>query len=278
MKKPQSTRLPLWGQWAAGLALMLVALTAGGLSMGMNIAYGLQAGPAVAVAYGLSDAAKLLIPVVAVAIGWRAHLRLAAILAAIVSVWCAMNYLADQHGGQLLKRQHDHAVYAAAGKRIEELEARLKAAREGIAFEIANGGCGPKCRGHQDRADKISAELEAARDARAGMKPAELSGLAGWLALAGIAAKVTATQALAIVKTLAALVIVEVLAHLAGAAARLIGQAIRRRSRRRRPAKRGAGNASPASSARHGAVGGNVVPLRRPEERASAGLKSLTGL
>ena len=272
MKKHHSSRLPRWGQWAAGLALMLVALTAGGLSMGMNIAYGLQAGPAVAVAYGLSDAAKLLIPVVAVAIGWRGHLRLAAVLAAVVSVWCAMNYLADQHGGQLLERQHAQAVYADTGKRIEELESRLKTAREGVAYEIANGGCGPNCRAHQDRAARISEELSAARAQRADMTPAELSGLAGWLALAGLAAKVTAAQALAIVKTLAALVVVEVLAHLAGSAARLIGQAMRRR-RRRRPAKREEGNASPALSA----ASGNVVPLRRPEDRATAALKSLTG-
>jgi hypothetical protein len=276
MKKPQSTRLPLWGQYAAGLALMLVAVTAGGLSMGMNIAYGLEAGPAVAVAYGLSDAAKLLIPVVAVAIGWRGHLRLAAVLAALVSVWCAMNYLADQHGSQLLERRHAHAVHADTGKRIKELEARLKAAREGVAYEIANGGCGPNCRDHQDRAETISAELAAAREKRAGMKPAEVSGLAGWLALAGLAAKMTAAQALAIVKTLAALVVVEVLAHLAGSAARLIGQAMRRGRRRKREAvKRGAGRASPPPPA---LAGTNVVPLRRPEERASAGLKSLTGL
>jgi len=281
MNKRKSTRIPRWGQWAAGIALMLVALVAGGLSGAMNIAYGLKAGPAVAVAYGLSDAGKLLIPIVAAAIGWRAHMRLAAILTAVVSVWCAVNYLADQHGAQLLRAEHSQAVYADTADRIAELEKQLAAANEGIAYEIANGGCGPNCRAHQDRAAEISAELAAAREQRAEMKPVELSGLAGWLALAGVAAKATAAQVLAAVKTIAALAVIEVLAHMAGIAAGLIGTAYRRsRNAKRKTADqpRGASPPHAAATANPAILGGNVVPLPRPEDRATRGLKNLAGL
>lgn len=218
--------LPLWGQWAAGLVLMSTAVSAGALSLAVNITYGLGAGLAAAIAYGLSDAAKLSLPVVAAGIGWSRQMRLAAIAAAVVSIWCAANYFADTEGARLLAARHGETVYADQARQIAELEARLAAAQAAAEDERKSGGCGRRCKAHLDHARLISAELSAARARRAQMHPVEASGLAAMLAAATGWPKQRLSRLIVTTRALAALLLVELLAHLGGAAAKMLGAAI----------------------------------------------------
>jgi hypothetical protein len=224
-----NTNKPLarWAQWSAGLALLAVALTAGGLSLAVNITAGLGVGLAVAVAYGLADCGKLLLPIVCTGIGWNVHTRGAYAVVSVVSILCAICYLADANGGQLIEREHAATVQADNAQQIAELEAELATLRKLAADEAGNGGCGPQCKALQDRADKAAQKLQDARKARAGADAVTLPGSAVLAANLAGSSENEAARSIAIAKSVAALAVMELLAHLAGAAAALIGMAMR---------------------------------------------------
>lgn len=223
----KSKSLPRWAQWAAGLALLATALTAGGLSLAVNVIAGLGVGLAVAIAYGLADCGKLLLPIVCQAIGWKVHTLTAYIVVSIVSILCAICYLADMNGGDLIQREHAVAAHADQAEEIERMEAYVASLRGMAANEAARGGCGPNCQAIQQRADKAAEKLQEARSA----KPSQPAALPGSAVLAAAVAGSDADQAakqIAIAKSIAALAVMELLAHLAGAAAALIGMAMRK--------------------------------------------------
>jgi hypothetical protein len=216
-------------QLAAGLALLAVALTAGGLSLAVNITAGLGVGLAVAVAYGLADCGKLLLPIVCTAIGWNWHTRAAYIVASLVSVLCAICYLADANGGKVLKAEHAATVQADNGKRIAELELKLATAQQLADDEADRGGCGPNCLALRDSAAEASQRLEDARHTRAAADATAMPGSAALAANLAGTSENSAARSIAIAKSVAALAVMELLAHLAGAAAALIGMAMRKR-------------------------------------------------
>jgi hypothetical protein len=222
-----SKSLPRWAQWLAGLALLATALTAGGLSLAVNVIAGLGVGLAVAIAYGLADCGKLLLPIVCQAIGWRVHTWIAYIVVSVVSVLCAICYLADQNGGDLLKREHAATVQDDRAKQVVELEAQLADLRAMVAAEASNGGCGTNCKALQARADEAAQRLQEARTARADAKAVTLPGSAVLAATVAGTDASHAAKSIAIAKSVAALAVMELLAHLAGAAAALIGAAMR---------------------------------------------------
>jgi hypothetical protein len=293
--------LPRWGQWAAGITLMLVALTAGALSLAVNVTYGLGAGLALAVAYGLSDVAKLTLPIVASGIGWSRHMRIVAIVAAAVSVWCAANYFADTEGQRLLEASHQTGQVEAAKNeraRLQDelaalgtagdpaiLQKRVADLDQAVKDEAAAGGCGTKCRGLQRDRDealaklaqaKRKAELESqladVKSAISESEPVETSGLAALAVAYTGGDKRVWSRTVVTVRALAALILMELLAHLAGAAARLIGQAMKpRRKKKAKPAK--------AKQIAHQPV---ALPQSRiglmPSDRGRRGLASLAGV
>jgi hypothetical protein len=232
-----SKSLPRWAQWAAGLALLATALTAGGLSLAVNVIAGLGIGLAVAIAYGLADCGKLLLPIVCQAIGWRAHTRIAYLTVSLVSVLCAVLYLADQNGGDLLKREHAATVQTDNAKQVAELEAQLADLRAMVATEAATG-CGPNCKALQARADEAAQALKEARTARANATAVTLPGSAVLAATVAGTDASHAAKSIAIAKSIAALAVMELLAHLAGAAAALIGSAMRKPAIARQPVAR----------------------------------------
>src|SRR5262245_26961110 len=96
--------LPRWGQWATGGVMLAASLTAGGTGLVLNVSYGLETGLAAGLIYGLADFGKIIIPVVAAAIGWSRHLRITAAVCVAVSLWCATNYYLDCNVAVLLAR------------------------------------------------------------------------------------------------------------------------------------------------------------------------------
>ncbi len=173
--------LPRWAHYAAGSVLMAVAVTAGGLSLTLNVAHGLETGPAAGIAFGLADIGKIVIPIVAGAIGWSRQMRITAAICVAVSLWCAVNYYADRQGRQLLGREHGETVYADAEKHITELETEADRLSLLAAEEAKRGGCGPNCRALTNQAASARERLEAARKARAALTPVEVSGLAAMI-------------------------------------------------------------------------------------------------
>lgn len=216
--------LPRWGQWAAGLGLMAVALTAGGLSLAINVTAGLGIGIAAAVAYGLSDVAKLLLPVTCAAIGWNWHLRTAYAVVSVVSVLCAVVYLADIHAASVVSAEHRTDVRAATVATVADLESQLARLQAAADAEAATG-IGPRWRELNDMAMKASERLQDSRKAAA-VSPTDFSGSAVLTASLLAVAPIQATKGIALAKTVAALIVMELLVHLAGAAARLIGLAM----------------------------------------------------
>lgn len=224
-----SSTIPRWAKWLAGLALMATALTAAGLSLAMNISAGLAVGVAVAIAFGLSDVAKILMPIVANGIGWTRHTKTVYAVASIVSVVCACLYLADQFGEVIAGKEDAASVAQSTDQHIADLRASLDSARTMAAQEAQRGGCGPRCRELSDRASKLETALTDAVRQRQAAKPAEATdGKAVVLADILGASEAETSRKMAIVLIFAALLIGELCAHLAGPAAQLIGSAMQR--------------------------------------------------
>jgi hypothetical protein len=237
--------LPVWAQYASGIALLLVALTAGGLSLAVNVAAGLSVGVAVAFAYGLSDCGKMLLPVVSAGIGWNKHTKTAYVATSIVSVMCAAVYLADQHGSTVVTAEHRADIRTASTATVTDLESQL-ARLQAAADAEAGSGYGPEWRKLNDAALKTSERLADSRKDSA-VSPTDFAGSSVLLAsLTGFSA-IQAAKGVALAKTIAALIVMELLVHLAGAASRLIGQAMTARKAKTAESKATGGDVAPAT-------------------------------
>lgn len=222
--KTESNALPPWAQWASGIGLMAVALTAGGLSLAVNVLAGLGVGVAVAVAYGLSDVGKMLLPVVCSGIGWNRHTRTAYIVTSIVSVLCAATYLADQHGSTVITAEHRDGIRTAATDTVTDIQAEIAMYRE-LAAKEEKTGRGDDWEEYTRKAAEASQRLTDSRKASV-VSATDFPGSAVLLASLLAVEPIKAMKSIALAKTIAALIVMELLVHLAGAAAKLIGQAM----------------------------------------------------
>lgn len=296
-----STTMPRWGQLAVGGVTLAIAVTAGAVSLTLNVLAHADNLPS-AIAYGLADVGKIAIPVVAAAIGWTWQTRATLLVCALASMASVSVYLYDTHGAALFARDAQANTYAGTQADITQARAELAAitetgtadalasaarlASDRAAAEAANGGCRKSCIAAQadavtltERAGKARrrAELEAniaqakAEASRTGA--VQVSGAGRQWFTAGMAAL--------------GLLLLETLVYLSIPGAALIAQAMRtgsgpkrgkRRSKVDRERTGGAVQAAPA--------GANVVPLRRPADAATlaaAGMSqreiaSLTGV
>jgi hypothetical protein len=221
--------LPRWGQLAGGTTLLAIALAAGTLGLVLNVAHGLEAGLAPAIAFGLADGAKLTIPLVAGLIGWSRQMRITAAICVAVSIWSAVNVYLDGAGRELLAAEHGQATYADAGKRIAELEAEAASLRDLAAREGARGGCKQNCRALTQQAAESAQRLQEARTQRAVLQPVEASGMAATIAMAFGARQDGVARGLGTVKAVLFLLLIEVLVWLAVPAMGLLGQSTARR-------------------------------------------------
>lgn len=222
--------IPRWGQWASGVSLLVVALTAGALSLAVNVVAGLSVALPVAVMFGLSDVGKVLVPVVCQAIGWNRHLRTTYWLAATVSVICALIATADMFGLRLAAIDHTAKGVSLSGQQITELRTSLASVRKMASDEAQRGGCGPKCKALNDRADKLETSLSAAvASSREQTKPT-VTGI-GFLGQAVAKVKPETTNtASSVLLVLAGILMMELFCHLAGPAASMIGIAMYRKA------------------------------------------------
>jgi hypothetical protein len=221
----ESKTLPRWVQWSAGLGLMSVAVTAGGLSLVLNVSHGLEAGIAAAVAFGLGDTGKIIIPIVAGAIGWSRQMKITSAICVAVSLWCAVNYYADYHGRDLLTKQHEQQAYGDKAKAIAELESEVSRLTKLANEEAKKGGCGKNCKTVNDQIADARKKLAEARTEKAEARPVEISGLATMIAMAMNANADTVARGLGMVKAALFLLLIECLVWLSVPAIALLRQA-----------------------------------------------------
>lgn len=253
--------LPRWGQWATGSVLLTVALAAGITGLTLNVRHGLETGLAAGIIFGLADIGKIVIPLTAAAIGWTFQTRATAVICVIVSVWCAINLYADQHGRQLLQRQSQATAWSGAQQDLTRARAELasiaetgspeslrqlaKAANERAAREEGNGGCGKRCEaakaeaaqfaqraGQAERKAKLETMLDTAKhEAQASGGPAEISGLAAIIAAWTSFDEGTVARSIGAVKALFFLALIEALVWLNVPAATQLAQAMKARTK-----------------------------------------------
>ena len=224
MNKP----MPRWGQWAGGLCLLAVSLTAGTLGLVLNVSHGLEAGIAAGIAFGLADGAKVLIPLTASMIGWSRQMKITAALCVAVSLWSAVNVYLDGAGSAFLAKQQGAEAYEAQAKAITELEAEMARLTALAAAEAKNKGCGKNCAAVNDQAAAVRQQLADARQARANTMPIEVSGLAGLIAMASGASADGIARGIGAVKAALFLLLIEALVWLSVPAMALLTDAAKR--------------------------------------------------
>jgi hypothetical protein len=252
----EDTKPPGIGQYALGTTFGILALAAGGISLGMNVTFGLQAGIVTAAIFGLSDCAKMILPVVTAALGWNTRRRIAWIVAVIISVAAAVSYLLESEASRLIQSQHAETAHNGAQAdmsrvrrelaaitetgSVEALEALGRAKKADVDAEAANGGCLTKCQekiaehgkilerlSQAQRRDKLQALLaEAKETARA--TPSEALGASDTLAVITGGDKARIASMTSICVSIAMLIILELLATFSGDSARIIRNAMRK--------------------------------------------------
>ena len=222
----ESKHLPKWAQWLSGIALMSAVLTASGLSLAMNLTAGLSIGVMVAIAFGLSDVTKVLLPIVCQAIGWTRHLKTTYIVASVVSVVCAVCFLADQFGQDIAGKENAAAISVNLDLRIDDLRMSAKKMRADAFAEGQRGGCGDNCKALHPKADDLDKQLSETLARREGIGSEKVDGKAS--VLAGIIGtdESDTSRGIAIMLIIATLLISELVTHASGSAAAMIGTAM----------------------------------------------------
>lgn len=235
--------LATWGCWVSGVALLLVAIAAGGLSLAINVIAGLSVGLPIAIMFGLSDVGKVLIPIVCQAIGWDSRMTTIYRAAAIVSVSCAVFTVVDMFGTQFAELDVGKQKIIAAEQVYADLKANAVAARKMADDEAKRGGCGENC----DKLIKIAEAADkkvnqAAEDIKktrseVGVTITGIGFIAkDFLGVDPTTANVTVTA----IKVAMGIAIMELICSLVGAASALIGIAMSRSKKKKTPQKKAA--------------------------------------
>ena len=237
-------------QYILACILGLLAITAGGISLSMNVMFGVKTGIVMAAIFALSDGAKIIMPMVDAALGGtNLKRRLAYGLAVVVSIGAATSYLLEtqtarlqavQHKAQAqLGLKHDIARIRTALASIKEPQDVLTLRRlvsskgEAAQRESRRGSCGPVCEGLKReqavltarlgqavRREKLEKELKAKVDRAESNSTAALGSADTIAALTGIDRELAA-QREGLAKSMLMLAILELLAMFSGDAGRL---------------------------------------------------------
>lgn len=168
--------LPRLGQAVSGSLLLGIAVTAGATGLYLNVNHGLQVSVAAGILFGLADLTKIVLPIVAGAIGWSKQIKVTAVICVAVSLWCATNAYLGQAGQTIATKQHGADQYSIAKDAVAKLEADVAKFDAQAQAEAKNGGCGKQCRFLTERADKARQSLAEARTALKSATPVALSG------------------------------------------------------------------------------------------------------
>jgi hypothetical protein len=223
------------------------------ISFLINVSFGLQTSLVAAAVFGLSDAAKILLPMAAAALGgWNMRRRLAWLIAVIISVAAALSSLLEDEAARI--QASEIAASAASAARADEANARQELAgiRELLpaavlqrladeagaeaAREEASGGCGERCQtqkvrhseylarlGLAERQDALQEQLAASAGQPANSEIALGAADALVALVSGDKFRIATMVSLAL--SIAMLLILELLASLSGDAAMLLGKA-----------------------------------------------------
>jgi hypothetical protein len=228
-----------------GIVFAALALTAGAISLMINVSFGWQTSLVAAAVFGLSDGAKIVLPMAAAALGgWNSRRRIAWLVAVMISVAAALSSLLEDDAGRVQASQT--VAEAASRARAEEAHARQQLAQITEAFsaqvlqkladdagaeaarEEALGGCGGRCRAQKTRRSDYLARLGVAerRDAlqsewaaairKAEARPVPALGAADALAALTGGDKFRIAAIINLALSIAMLVILELLASLSG--------------------------------------------------------------
>jgi hypothetical protein len=236
-----------------GILFAALALTAGAMSLMINMQFGWQSSVVAAAIFGLSDAAKILLPMAAAALGgWNMRRRMAWLVAVIISVAAALSSLLEDEAGriQASKMAADatssaHAVEANARQELAGIREVLPSAvlqrladeaGAEAAHEETSGGCGERCRTQKRRRAEYLARLGLAerRDALQRQLTASAGRPANYEMTLGAADAVVAlvggdkfriAAMISLALSIAMLLILELLASLSGDAAMLLAKA-----------------------------------------------------
>jgi hypothetical protein len=114
----EDTKPPGFGQYILAIILGLLAIAAGGISLSMNVAFGLKTGLVMAAIFALSDGAKIILPMIDAALGRSTPKRsLAYWTAVLISVLAATSYLLETQATRLI--QSEKASETATGARTD---------------------------------------------------------------------------------------------------------------------------------------------------------------
>lgn len=164
------------GQAISGGVLLSIAIAAGATGLYINVSHGLEVSMVAGILFGLADLTKIVLPIVAGAIGWKFQTRATALICVVVSLWCASNAYMSRADQNLAGKQHGADQYASAQSVVTEAKARVDALAAKATAEAANGGCGKICKAYRDDADKARQSLKEARTALKQATPVAVSG------------------------------------------------------------------------------------------------------
>lgn len=200
------------GEWLLGGAFALLALTAGAISLMMNVTFGLQVSWLAALVFVLSDGAKILLPMIAAVLGWDIRRRIAWGLAVAISVTAALSSLLEGQAQRLkdtqaaaltangaradMERARKELSMIAEPTSVDALRVLTQEAQDKADREAARGGCGAKCEAAREIAVKLVTRLGLAE---------QRDKLQAQLAMAKETAEATPITALGATDTLAAL-------------------------------------------------------------------------
>lgn len=169
---PNTITAPRWGQYCAGGALLAIALACGATGLIINVTHGLAISAAGAVLFGLADLARIACPFAAALLGWSRQIRITALIATAISVYCALTAQQANHGAHHAAQSGQAAAYAASQADAARIRAELAAITEtGSASalteaarlatkraedESANGGCRKRCLDARAEAERLT--------------------------------------------------------------------------------------------------------------------------
>jgi hypothetical protein len=238
------------GQYLLVLTLGTLATVAGGISLSMNMAFGMKTGLVMAAIFGLSDGAKIILPMADAALGGSsAKRRLAYWTAVLISVLAATSYLLETQATRLIQSEKASETATSARTDAERIRGELssisetlsvtalekleKEKRDAATREAGRGSCGPKCEGligeadvllerlgQAKRREPLEAQLASVVEA-VQAAPAEALGSADTIAALTGGDKSEIAQHEAIVKAILMLMILEIIAMFSGDAGNL---------------------------------------------------------
>lgn len=124
--KPPDMKPPGFGNYLLAVTLGMLAIVAGGISLSMNVAFGLKSGLVMAAIFALSDCAKIILPMIDAAMpGQAVKRRLAYAVAVLISVLAATSYLLETQATRLLEAQHATATVTDARTDADRIRSEL---------------------------------------------------------------------------------------------------------------------------------------------------------